>query len=153
MGITPFGMRAMMSLRLDRFFGAWLTEFSPDYTAAETGMDRFISFKKNANFIGRAAAEAERTNPPARMAVAFEVDAVDADVVGYEPVFIDGEVQGFCTSGGYSHHAGKSIALALVPRASVTDDLQVEIEIMGQRRKATRIITPLFDPDGVAMRG
>ncbi|MGB1236328.1 MAG: glycine cleavage system protein T, partial [Planktomarina sp.] len=40
LGITPFGMRAMMSLRLDRFFGSWMAEFSPDYSAAETGMDR-----------------------------------------------------------------------------------------------------------------
>jgi glycine cleavage system aminomethyltransferase T len=31
MGMTPFGMRAMMSLRLDRFFGSWMNEFSPDY--------------------------------------------------------------------------------------------------------------------------
>ena len=153
MGITPFGMRAMMSLRLDRFFGSWLSEFSPDYTAAETGMDRFISFKKNVDFIGRAAAEAERANPPARISVVFEVDADDADVVAYEPVFIDGKVQGFCTSGGYSHHAGKSIALALIPRALATEDLEVEIEIMGQLRKAKRITTPLFDPDATVMRG
>jgi len=153
MGITPFGMRAMMSLRLDRFFGSWLSEFSPDYTAAETGMDRFISFKKNVGFIGRAAAEADRANPPARMSVVFEVDADDADVVAYEPVFIDGKVQGFSTSGGYSHHAGKSIALALIPRALATEDLEVEIEIMGQLRKAKRITTPLFDPDATVMRG
>ncbi len=151
--ITPFGMRAMMSLRLDRFFGSWLSEFSPDYTAAETGMDRFISFKKNTDFIGRAAAEAERANPPARTLVTFEVDADDADVVAYEPVFIDDKVQGFCTSGGYSHHAGKSIAMALVPRTLASDDLTVEIEIMGQRRPAKRITTPLFDPDGAVLRG
>ncbi len=153
MGIAPFGMRAMMSLRLDRFFGSWLSEFSPDYTAAETGMDRFISFKKNVDFIGRAAAEAERASPPARTLVSFEVDADDADVVAYEPVFIDGEVRGFCTSGGYSHHAGKSIALALVPREHATGTLEAEIEIMGQRRRAVQITTPLFDPDGSAMRG
>ncbi len=153
MGITPFGMRAMMSLRLDRFFGSWLSEYSPDYTAAETGMDRFISFKKNTDFIGRAAAEAERATPPARTLVSFEVDADDADVVAYEPVFINDEVVGFCTSGGYSHHADKSIAMALIPRAQATDDLMAEIEIMGQRRKATRVTTHLFDPDGTAMRG
>ena len=58
-GMRPFGMRAMMSLRLDRFFGSWHREFSQDYTAAETGLDRFISFKKTADFIGRAAAEAD----------------------------------------------------------------------------------------------
>ena len=143
-GITPFGMRAMMSLRLDRFFGSWLSEFSPDYTAAETGLDRFIRFSKNVDFIGRSAAEAESLTPPERQLVVFEVEARDADVVAYEPVFINGTVQGFCTSGGYSHHAEKSIAFALLPRAAVTDDLSVEIEILGQLRPARRLLEPLL---------
>ncbi len=144
--ITPFGMRAMMSLRLDRFFGSWLREFSPDYTAAETGMDRFIQWYKNSDFIGRAAAEAERATPPARTLVTFEVDATDADVTAYEPVFIDGKVQGFCTSGGYAHHAGKSIAFALIPRERAEPGLQVEIEILGELRTARLITDPLITP-------
>jgi dimethylglycine dehydrogenase len=152
-GMQPFGMRAMMSLRLDKFFGSWLSEFSPDYTAAETGMARFISFKKNTDFIGRAAAEAERATPPARQLCAFEVDANNADVVGYEPIWIDGIVVGFCTSGGYSHYAGKSIAQALIPREMAQAGLEVEIEILGHMRKATLITEPLFDADGARMRG
>ena len=151
-GMKPFGMRAMMSLRLDRFFGSWLSEFSPDYTAGETGMDRFISFTKNTDFIGRAAAEAERATGAERQLVVFEVDARDADVQAYEPVWIDGHVQGFCTSGGYSHHTGKSIAMALVPRAAVTEGLSVEIEILGEMRPATLMTTAPFDPDGERFR-
>ncbi|MFY0691288.1 MAG: FAD-dependent oxidoreductase [Paracoccaceae bacterium] len=151
--LKPFGMRAMMSLRLDKFFGSWLSEFSPDYTAAETGLDRFISFRKDADFIGRAAAEAERDAPPPRKLCAFEVDASDADVTAYEPVFIDGKVAGFCTSGGYSHHAEKSIAQALIPRTQAQPGLKVQIEILGQLRDATLITEPLFDADGARMRG
>ena len=153
MGLKPFGMRAMMSLRLDRFFGSWLREFSPNYTAAETGIDRFISWKKPVDFIGRAAAEAERLTPPARINAMFEVQDNGADVVAYEPIFIQGKVAGFCTSGGYSHHAGKSIAYGLIPRDQAIDGLQVEIEILGQMRPATLITTPLFDADGARMRG
>ncbi|MFK7940173.1 MAG: FAD-dependent oxidoreductase, partial [Roseovarius sp.] len=152
-GMRPFGMRAMMSLRLDRFFGSWLNEFSPDYTPGETGMDRFIQWSKNVDFIGRAAAEDERREGAARALVSFEVEANDADTHGYEPVWIDGEVQGFCTSGGYSHHAGKSIALALIPAALADEGLTAEIEILGEMRPATLITTPLFDADGTRMRG
>jgi len=152
-GMLPFGMRAMMSLRLDKFFGSWLSEFSPDYTAAETGMDRFISFRKNVEFIGRSAAESERASGPARKLVAFEVDADDADVHGYEPIWLNGSVQGFCTSGGYSHYAQKSIAQGFLPVDAIADGLEVEIEILGQMRKARVITTPLFDADGARMRG
>ncbi|MFY0632804.1 MAG: FAD-dependent oxidoreductase [Vannielia sp.] len=150
--ITPFGMRAMMSLRLDRFFGSWLREFSPDYTPAETGLDRFISFKKNSDFIGRAHAESERATPPNRQLVAFLVDADNADVHGYEPVWINGEVVGFCTSGGYSHHARQSVALALIPRDYAQDSQEAEIEILSQMRPARLTTTPLFDPEGTALR-
>ncbi len=152
-GMVPFGMRAMMSLRLDKFFGSWLSEFSPDYTAAETGLDRFISFKKDVDFIGRKPAEEERDNGAARQLVAFEVEAEDADVQGYEPIWLDGSVQGFCTSGGYSHFAGKSIALGFLPTERIAEGLAVEIEILGQMRPAKLITTPLFDADGERMRG
>ncbi|MCY4336283.1 MAG: FAD-dependent oxidoreductase [Litoreibacter sp.] len=152
-GMTPFGMRAMMSLRLDKFFGSWLSEFSPDYTAAETGMDRFIAFSKEAPFIGRASAEAEQKAPPARKLCAFVVEADDAEVTAYEPIFIDDEVVGFCTSGGYSHHLGLSIAQGFVPRDLAEPGLEVEIEILGQLRKARLVTEPLFDADGLRMRG
>jgi dimethylglycine dehydrogenase len=151
--MVPFGMRAMMSLRLDRFFGSWMSEFSPDYTAAETGLDLFISFKKNVDFIGRTAAEADRRAGPDRALCAFEVDSIDADVHGYEPIWHDGQVVGFCTSGGYSHFAGKSIALGFVPTGSRRDGLRVEIEILGKMCPARLITTPLFDADGARMRG
>ena len=151
-GMKPFGMRAMMSLRLDRFFGGWMREFSPDYTAAETGLDRFISFTKNVDFVGRAAAEAERAAGPGRKLVAFEVEALDADVNAYEPVWIEGAVEGFCTSGGYSHHAERSVALALVPAVRAVPGLAAEIEILGEMRPARLITQPLFDPEGVRLR-
>jgi dimethylglycine dehydrogenase len=151
-GMRPFGMRAMMSLRLDRFFGSWGREFSPDYTAVETGLDRFISFRKTTDFIGRSKAEAERASPPERQLVAFEVAAEDADAHAYEPVWIDGQVQGFVTSGGYSHHMGKSIAFALVPRALVSDTLTAQVEILGQMRAAQILPKPLFDPEGLKFK-
>jgi dimethylglycine dehydrogenase len=153
LGLRPFGMRAMMSLRLDRFFGSWNAEFSPDYTPAETGMDRFISYNKPAEFIGRAAASAQKSSGPARQLCTFEVDATDADVSAYEPIWINGAVVGFCTSGGYSHFAQKSIAFGFVPTEMIKDGLEVEIEILGQMCKAKRVTQHLFDPEMKRMRG
>jgi len=152
-GMRPFGMRAMMSLRLDRFFGAWQREFSQDYTAAETGLDRFISFKKNVDFIGRAAAEAERDAGPKRVLVAYDVAAKDADVVAWEPIWFGEDVIGYCTSGGFAHWSDKSIALALIARDRLEEADVVDIEILGERRAARRMEQPVFDPTGARMRG
>ena len=153
LGIRPFGMRAMMSLRLDKWFGSWGREFSPDYTPAETGLDRFIRWNKPSDWIGRAAAMAEKASGPKRRLVNMIVDANDADVTAWEPIWLNGSVQGFCTSGGYSHHTGKSLAMGFLPADRATDGTQVEIEILGERRPAAVHMAPLFDPDGTRMRG
>lgn len=147
LGLRPFGMRAMMSLRLDRFFGSWGREFSPDYTPCETGMDRFIQWNKPVDFIGKAPATAEKSAGAARKLCAFVVDASDADVNAYEPIWLDGSVVGFCTSGGYSHFADKSIAMGFVPTEHAVEGLKVQIEILGDMRAATLITTALFDPE------
>ena len=151
-GMRPFGMRAMMSLRLEKGFGSWMAEFRPDYTPAETGLDRFISFKKN-DFIGRDAVMAERDVPPSRRLTTFLVDADDADVVAYEPIFDGKEVVGFCTSGGYAHYSEKSVAIGFLPRERIEEGAEFEIEILGQRRRAVVHQTPLFDADASRMRG
>ena len=151
-GLKPFGMRAMMSLRLDKLFGSWAREFSPDYYPGETGIDRFIRWNKEADWIGKAPAMKEKAEGPARVNCAFVVDAKDADVVAYEPIWIGDRVVGFCTSGGYSHWTGKSVAMGFLP-ADLADTRDVEIEILGERRKATRIDGPLWDADGARMRG
>ena len=153
LGLRPFGMRAMMSLRLDKFFGSWGREFSPDYTPAETGLDRFIRWNKPADWIGRAAAMAEKAAGPRRRLCAFVVDADDSDVVAWEPIFVDGRVQGFCTSGGYSHFAKQSVAMGFVPADRAVEGLPVEVEILGDRRPARLVARPLFDADGARMRG
>ena len=153
LGLRPFGMRAMMSLRLDKWFGSWGREFSPDYTPAETGLDRFIRWNKEADWIGKAPAMAEQAAGPKRRLATFVVDADDADVVAWEPIWLDGAVAGFCTSGGFSHFTGTSVAYGFLPADRVADGLPVEIEILGVRRPARVHLAPLFDADGARMRG
>ena len=155
-GMRPFGMRAMMSLRLEKSFGAWMREYRPDYTPAETGLDRFVDLRKR-DFIGRDAALRERDTPPGRRLCTFVVDAHDADPWGDEPIFAGGEVAGFVTSGGYAHYSGKSIALGFVPMDLIDGGAEpaagFAIEILGERRAARLVREPVLDPAGERMRG
>jgi len=153
LGLRPFGMRAMMSLRLDKSFGSWMREFKPDYTPGETGLDRFVAYDKAADFIGKAAALAEREQGSDRRLCTFEVDARDADAVAWEPIWHDGEVVGYITSGGYSHYARKSIAFGFLPTGLATEGRRVEIEILGEMIPARLYSKPLFDPDNSYLRG
>ena len=153
LGLRAFGMRAMMSLRLDKWFGSWGREFSPDYTPCETGLDRFIRWNKDADWIGKAPAMAEKAAGAKRRLVTFIVDAKDADVVAWEPIWLEGAVVGYCTSGGYAHFSQKSVALGFLPAEKIKDGLECEIEILGERRRAVVHLAPLWDGDGARMRG
>ena len=153
LGLRPFGMRAMMSLRLDKLFGSWAREFSPDYFPGETGIDRFIRWNKEADWIGKAPAMAEKAAGPKRKLCAFIVDAKDADVVAYEPIWVGADVVGFCSSGGYSHWTKQSVAMGFVPTELIQPGLEVEIEILGERCKARMVDGPLWDADSARMRG
>ena len=119
-GLRLFGMRALMSLRLEKSYGTWFREYRPIYTPPEAGITRYV--KLDHEFIGRAAYEArDAAAGPKRRLVAFvvEPDPDDpADVIGDEPIWHDDEVVGWVTSGGYGHHVKESIALGYVPAAS-----------------------------------
>jgi dimethylglycine dehydrogenase len=159
-GLRLFGMRALMSLRLEKSYGTWFREYRPIYTPAEGGITRYI--KLDHDFIGRAAHEAEMVaGGPSRRLVAMVVEPdpdAPADVIGDEPIWHDGGVVGWVTSGGYGHHVGKSIALGYVPAALATPggadaaSGRFEIEIIGRRRPARLQPEPLFDPQGLRMR-
>ena len=82
------------------------------------------------------------------------MDATDADAIGDEPVWHDGKVVGWVTSGGYAHWSKASVALGYVPEGIGRGETSgFEIEIIGERRKATLLREPLFDPKGERMRG
>ena len=144
-GLMPFGMRAMMSLRLEKGFGSWLREFSPDYTPLETGLDRFVSYEKSAGFIGKDAALAEKRKGASRKLTTFVVDVEDTDVNADEPIWQGDTLVGFVTSGGYAHWAKKSVALGFVPPEMITEGAAFEIEILGEKRPAKIITEPLFN--------
>lgn len=151
LGLWPFGARALNALRLEKSFGTWAREFRPIYGPYEAGLSRFVDFERR-KFVGRDAAVEEREQGPRRRLVTFVVDAADADVMGDEPIWLDGEVIGWVTSGGFVHCARGSVALGYVPSEFAVADSAFEIEILGDRRSARRVKGCLYDPSGKRMR-
>ena len=148
LGLRPFGGYAFMSMRLEKGFGAWTMDFREDFTPAESGLSMFVDLNKE-SFVGREAAAAEK---PKRHRVLLSVEAKDADVVGDEPVYANGKYAGFCTSGGYGHYIGKSLAMAYLADEYAKDGCECEVEILGARCPARVCLNPPYDPDGKKMR-
>jgi dimethylglycine dehydrogenase len=149
--LVHFGGRALSSLRLEKAYGSFNKDFRPDYTAAETGLDRFVDLGK-ADFIGRAAVLAERATGPKRRFVVMEVAAGDADVVGYESILKDGAAIGYVTSGAYGHCVDRSLAAGYVPTALAREGEGLVIDILGEMRNATVRLAALHDPQGLRLR-
>ncbi|MEM9967511.1 MAG: FAD-dependent oxidoreductase [Pseudomonadota bacterium] len=151
-GMREIGYNALLSLRLEKSFGIWSAEFTQAYTPGQTGMDRWIAWDKGP-FLGREAAMAERdSNQPSQRVVTLEIDALDADASGYEPVWQNGSKVGFVTSGGYGHTLGKSLAMAMIDDEACAEGTALTVHIVGQERDARVIANSPYDPQGAAMR-
>ena len=161
-GLELFGLHALNSLRLEKGFGSWLREYRPDYDPFAAGLGRFVRMEKD--FIGRDALAAKygETGPcdgtpsTGLRLCTWTVEAATGregfDVIGDEPVWHDGEVVGWVTSGGYAHHSDASVAMGYVPAELAESPGHFEIEIVGTRREAKLVDGCLWDPDGHRMR-
>jgi dimethylglycine dehydrogenase len=146
-----YGYNALLSLRMEKSYGIWSKEFRQEYTPAETGMDRWLDWSKD--FVGAEAARKDReANGNGRRLVTLEIDALDADASGYEPVWSGDRRVGFITSGDYGHTVGKSLAMALVDPGHAEEGTELTTHIVGVERPARVIAPSPYDPTGSAMR-
>jgi dimethylglycine dehydrogenase len=149
LGLGLVGTRALMHTRLEKSFPAWALELSPDYTAVEAAMDRFVNLDKP-DFVGR---DAVIDYAPAREKFAtFTVDAGDCALWGDEAIFLDGEPAGYVTSGGFGPLSEKHIALGYLSFDAYQSGGQYSMEILGKLYPAELQAEPLYDPAGVKMR-
>ena len=91
--------------------------------------------------------------PYAELIASDVTKAGDADASGYEPVWQDGKLVGFVTSGGYGHTVGKSLAMAMIDRSAADVDTAISVHVVGVERPAKVIAPSPYDPAGKAMRG
>jgi dimethylglycine dehydrogenase len=160
LGLRHIGNRALDSLRLEKSYGIWSTEFTQSTTPGMCGLDRHVAFDKG-DFIGREGALRERESPSTRVLVTLAIDATDADASGFEPVKLDGRLVGYTTSGAYGHHVGQSLALAYVDRdvvaaagaaAGTSFDGPLTVDVIGETRAARILREAAWDPKGMRIR-
>lgn len=150
LGYRWYGARALMSMRLEKAWGVWTLDFRPDFTAAQSGMDVFINWKKD--FVGKEAAEAEKTNGSDKKLVTMVIDVEGIDVSNDEAILIDGDAVGYVSSGSYAHHVKKSMAMGYVGAQHAAAGTNVQVEILGQMYDAEIQGAPLYDANGANMR-
>ena len=152
-GIKPFGIRAMTAMAVEKSYRLIPRELSIEYTAWESGLDRFVRLDKG-DFIGREALLAQRESGVSWSFVTLEVHGVeDVDARGNEPVYRAGALVGRATHGSWGWRVGKSLALAMVRPDAAGLGTELEIKILGRLHRATVIAESPFDPHNEALRG
>jgi dimethylglycine dehydrogenase len=147
----PVGSRALMSLRLEKGYGSWGRDYSPEYWPQESALDGLI--RRDKDFLNKDSwlkieAQAQREEM-----VLLEIDATTADASGSEPIFLpDGTPVGQVSSGAYGYSVEKSLALAYLKAGSVAPGDTVHVAILGQPHTARRLADAPFDPKGLRLR-
>ena len=144
-----FGGRALMSMRLEKSWGAWTMDFRPDFTIMESGLDFFVDWDKD--FIGKKAALIEKMKGPTKKLSVIQIET-KTDVSGDEAVMHNGECVSYITSGGYGHSVQRSLAMTYLPVELIDSNTTLEVEILGEFHKASIVMEPLYDPSGSKMR-
>jgi dimethylglycine dehydrogenase len=152
LGLADFGLYAMESLRLEKGYRSWKADLTTEYTPFMASLDRFVSLDKPGGFIGQQALRREAAAGPKERFVPLLVDAGDADAAAVSIVY-DGQQQaGLVTSGGYGYRLERSIALAYLRSELAVPGRELQVEILGERRRAIVGIEPLYDPQNIRLR-
>ena len=145
--LKPFGGRALMSMRLEKNWGAWTLDFRPDFTAKESGLDFFIDWNKD--FIGKESAKKDKSKLKLTPLI---IETDDIDVTNNEAVVKDEKSIGYITSGGFAHYVNKSIAYSYLDEEILKSNEKFQVEINGNFYNCSIIKKALYDPTGERMR-
>lgn len=148
LGLTNIGLYALNAMRMEKGYKAWGSELTNELTMIEADMKRFIAMKKD-DFVGKQAT----LDAPERFRIVYgEVDADTVDPRGAEPCLVGDACIGLTTSGGYGYRTGKSLFFACVPLDHAEPGAQFDIMLQGQRKRATVLAAPVYDPDNAKMK-
>ena len=150
MEVGPVGSRALMSLRVEKGYGSWGRDYSPEYWPQETGLAGLIKMDKD--FLNKSAYAALADTPPREVLRTLVIEVTTADATGNEPIFdLAGKPAGKVSSGAYGYHVGQSLALAYL-RPDIAAGTELSVMVLGQPHRARVLEGAAFDPEGKRLR-
>lgn len=124
---------------------------STEHDPYEAGLGFAVRLQGKGDFVGRAAVEALDENAVTRRLTCLTVDDRRSNVLGHEPVLVDGEPAGHVTSAAYAYTLGTPVAYAWLP-AGLPVGSPVEIQYFDRRIRASVAAEPLVDPEMTRIR-
>lgn len=145
LGLTPAGMGAFDSLRLEKGYRLWGGDVDTERNPYEAGLGWTVRLDKP-DFIGREACRALKAQPPAQRLCCLTLDDPAAVALGNEPIFLGEACLGHTTSANYGYSVGRFIVYGYLPAAQAVPGTRLEVGYFGQRQAATVAADPQWDP-------
>ena len=150
-GLRDFGGYAFNSLRLEKAYRAYGSEFTEEISALEAGMNRFIDLSRD--FIGRdSLIERQERGFAIKLAYLVFDDDVPCECYGNEAVFVGDDHVGLTTSGAYGFRVGHSLAFAYLRPEAIEDELNVTVHTSVGVRHAHIEMEMAYDPQNERLR-
>ena len=151
LGVSDFGSYALDSMRIEKGYHGWQTEFGVEYTPYDAGLDRFVHLDKG-EFIGCAVALEASERPPEWSYGIWTVDIGPlpgelGDAAPSATIRIDGRPAGYVTSAGTGFRTGSRVCLGYVEGRFAAADTGFTIDVFGTPCPATRHRQAVYDPD------
>ena len=110
-----------------------------------------MCIRDSGGFCGYEALQAKRNSGEKNQLVSLVLEDTDAQPLGFEPVYLGGEIIGTTSSCAYGYRVGKPVALALV-NTTLSEADSVKVDIAGQLFSAKVKVSAMYDPQGLRMK-
>ncbi len=140
-GVTPCGLVARDSLRLDAALRLWGNDMDTTVNPYEAGLGRFVVLDK-APYTGKEALLRAKSEGVERKLIGFDMVERGIPRHGFT-ILSDGQAIGEVTSGGYSPTLSRGLGLGYVPVSKTARDTPLTIDIRG-RKVAARVVSLPF---------
>jgi 4-methylaminobutanoate oxidase (formaldehyde-forming) len=148
--IRPAGYKALDALRIEKGYLYWSGDITPEDNPLAAGLGMFVDLSKP-DFIGKAALEKIQKQGPGTRLIALTMDA-GGNLYGGESVYANGQVIDRIRSGNYGYTVGQDIGLVYLSLDLAVPGVELEVQVMGERVKATVAGLPLVDPGGLKLK-
>lgn len=149
-GLKLAGMHAMNSLRMEKAYRHWGHDITEEETPQEAGLGFAVKVDKG-DFIGRDAVLRQKETGVKQRMVQFLLNDPEPMLYHNEPIYRDGVIVGYVTSGMFGHTLSGAVGLGYVGHADGVDAAFVkegtyEIEVAGKKVSAAASLRPMYDP-------
>jgi dimethylglycine dehydrogenase len=150
-GLKDFGGYALNSMRMEKMYRSWGSEFTEEISGVEAGMERFIDSKRD--FIGAEnIRNREKNGTEIKLAYLILDDDIPCECFGNEAVYHKGKLVGLITSGAFGHRVRKSLAFAYIKSSVYKQNAEFQILTSAGMRNSHIAFEPIYDPKNHILR-